>query len=271
MARKCNKIDEQTRKAWSDAAAQAAKIRHEEQRIAKMAHVTITVGARRSCHFYPAAPKYAHVDDGAHDRVTKQCYGDRSNPTHPAGVMAQENADQRARQLEIDAAIYHSPLDTRPPRPRKPGKPLAACEAAGKRAIGADDRKDCKRPVAVAIPYVTEAGETVVAIFGGLTQAQADDARRGNGGIPIAMSACDECEDGSHATFVYRGRIVKGRVVIWPSEAIRRGAATACTVDADATVDDLRREYPVIDERPAEVQRLIDLHDERAAEYRHAA
>lgn len=267
MSRK-NKIDEQTRKAWSDAAAEAAKIRREEQRIAKMAHVTITVGARRSCHFYPAPP-VASIPWQWRDETRAE--------------YEQRGAEQRARQLEIDAAIYHAPLDSKPARPRKPGKPLAACEAAGKRAIGADDLKACKRPVAVAIPYTSDAGDLVVAIFGGLTQAAADSARHGTGGIEIPQSIADQIVNGETLAnwfapdresrrAVEVPRAWRGaRVVIWPSEAMRRGAATVCTVAADATVDDLRRDYPVIDERPAEVQRLIDLHDERAAEYRHAA
>jgi len=195
----------------------AAGYRHscadcERARLAAMKHMTITVGARRSCTFTPA----------------------------PLGARL-GNGDLTDRQLEIlglmsaaDAAVYHTPLDTAPRAPRKPGPKLGAALKAGDRAMGADDLKSCKRPVAVAIPYLSEGGDRVVAIFGGLTPAQASAA----GGWTIPQATADEMKNGDD----YKGH---GRVVLWPSELQRRGALPICAVESPrtdpATAADVRR------------------------------
>ena len=206
--------------------------------------VTITVGARRSWHFYPTAP----IRDS--DRQPRETFTS----------LRERQAAQRSAQIEIDAIVYHRPI-VNSPKPRKRREkvdPLARAEKVGATALATDDTDDPKRSVTVGIPYTTEGGDRVVAIFGGLTSAQADAAIHRNGGSVLRRGDL-WIEDGSAAgRDHFPPSLVGLRVVVWPSEATRRATimgspVSPCTVDEDATAEDLRIAYPDGSTRPGAV------------------
>lgn len=188
---------------------------------------TITVGARRSCTFNPA-PIGARLGNGD---------------------LSERQLDLLATMSKVDYAVYHAPLDTprRKVRARK-SAPLASTDRSGASALASDDLPTIKRTVYKAISYISDGGEVLVAIFGGMSPNAV--------GLTLSKDQADAA--------IERGTLTGNRVVLWPSEMQRRGAAPTVAIADDASAADLRAEYPIIALRPAPVAALIE--SARAAE-----